>query len=290
MVQRGSVWRASAVADLWDSLLRGMPVGSFTVSQFQADTTAMVRAIGEKQAEVEAIRAGSVSLLDGQQRTLAICIGWPWKEEMDRRIWVDFGEEGGGGRPFRLRVTTRNQPFGFQPSDASRKLTRAESRLARARFDETHPGQKDVPSYELPLSETRPHGARHPLELCTLIRDFREVNQDARVWCERTLARLSMPLPDVCARPNHRRGAGGGGCPVLDRCARRFLEERPRSATQRRLTLPCQARHINPVAPCSKNALPVGCHPASGFCSPPCCCSFPRSPAPIRKRGSSVGS
>src|SRR4051812_26236620 len=43
MIQRGSVWKANAIADLWDSLLRGMPVGSLTVSRFETEKRAMIR-------------------------------------------------------------------------------------------------------------------------------------------------------------------------------------------------------------------------------------------------------
>lgn len=53
-VQRGFVWRPSQIENLWDSLLRGYPIGAFVFAPTDSST---------------------LELLDGQQRLTAICLG-----------------------------------------------------------------------------------------------------------------------------------------------------------------------------------------------------------------------
>ena len=54
-IQRGFVWKPSQIENLWDSILRGYPLGAFVFS-----------VNGDKALE----------LLDGQQRSTAICLGF----------------------------------------------------------------------------------------------------------------------------------------------------------------------------------------------------------------------
>jgi hypothetical protein len=142
---------------------------------------------------------GSLLLLDGQQRTLAMCIGWPWKgqKEMDKRIWVDFGKSALTGQPFQLRLTTQCHPFGFNPSDHS-KLSRHDRREARKKFDAEaeHCKLSAEPDYKLCLDETCPYGAIYPLELSGLIREWRDAAKDKDAWSEKVLMNLrKYPLP-----------------------------------------------------------------------------------------------
>ena len=142
MIQRGSVWQPHQIIDLWDSLLQGMPIGSMMVSELPEGTP--VRRPGKR--EREAIPAGGVALIDGHQRTLAMLVAWPGIEEMDRRIWVDFADEPPPGHLLRLRVTTKNQPFGFQRNEPSRKLLLNDRRAAREAFDCLHKAREAVES------------------------------------------------------------------------------------------------------------------------------------------------
>ena len=61
-LQRGLVWNAGQIEMLWDSLLRGFPVGSLVVCQ---------RILGQDDGDDESI---SHHLVDGQQRAHAACI------------------------------------------------------------------------------------------------------------------------------------------------------------------------------------------------------------------------
>jgi hypothetical protein len=126
LIQRGSVWNPAKIIDLWDSLLRGMPVGSFMVNSIPSGT--LLRLPG--QSKSSELMQEAIGLLDGQQRTMAMLVGWPKSLEMDRRVYVDFADEPGQEHLFRLRVTTKNHPFGFQPNSPSAKLSVDDRRRA----------------------------------------------------------------------------------------------------------------------------------------------------------------
>jgi uncharacterized protein with ParB-like and HNH nuclease domain len=49
LIQRGSVWKPNQIIDLWDTLLRGMPMGSLIFSQMPSGIN--VRRIGKKEME-----------------------------------------------------------------------------------------------------------------------------------------------------------------------------------------------------------------------------------------------
>lgn len=132
-IQRGFVWKPVQIAQLWDSLLRGMPIGSLMVSKLAAGQK--VTEVGVKNRATEAVTAPAIALLDGQQRTLAMLLGWEGGPESDHCVWVDLGEPGSGGSPFELRISTRTQPFGYQ-RDSHGKLSRHERREARKQYDE----------------------------------------------------------------------------------------------------------------------------------------------------------
>lgn len=134
MIQRGSVWKPQQIIDLWDSLLQGMPIGSMMVSELNAGM--MVRRPGKHESETVPA-GGALGLIDGHQRTLAMLIAWQRAEgvDMDRRVWVDFADEPLPGHGLRLRVTTKNQPFGFQRNGDSSKLSLNDRRQAREAFN-----------------------------------------------------------------------------------------------------------------------------------------------------------
>lgn len=188
VIQRGSVWSSDKVVTLWDSLLRAMPIGSFTVSSLKSG---LVRVLGGQRAEERTNPPpGSLALLDGQQRTLAMCIGWGGGAEMDRRVWVDFGQSGADGHRFCLRATTKFQPFGFSPENQSQRLPLWQRRTAREQFDShTHSQHEADSDHQLPLDQTRPYGALHPLELRGLIKRKR-MERNLETWTSQTIDQL----------------------------------------------------------------------------------------------------
>ena len=135
MIQRNFVWKPQQIIELWDSLLQGMPIGSMMATELPPDT--FVRKPGKH--EIERVPAGGgLGLIDGQQRTLAMLAAWPLLGQVknrDLRVWVDFADDPASGHLLRLRVTTKNQPFGFRRNEPSSKLSLDERRKAREAFD-----------------------------------------------------------------------------------------------------------------------------------------------------------
>ena len=56
-VQRGFVWKPYQIENLWDSLLRGYPIGSIVLTQAKIDENT------------------KFEIIDGQQRVTTICLG-----------------------------------------------------------------------------------------------------------------------------------------------------------------------------------------------------------------------
>ena len=70
-IQRGFVWKPKQVEDLWDSILRGFPIGSLLFSK-----------TGDK-----------LHLMDGQQRSTSIFLGYfnPYDTESPAKAWAIKG-------------------------------------------------------------------------------------------------------------------------------------------------------------------------------------------------------
>lgn len=177
LIQRGFVWKPKQIIDLWDTLLRGMPMGSLMYNLILPGVE--VREVGGKDL-IKAPESGAIGLIDGQQRTLAMLI--PWEkvgEKMDRRIWVDFFDKPSDEHLFRLYVTTKNQPFGFQKTSPSTRLSLDERTKARKKFEAQHRGI-DL-SQDFLFEMAKPYHAKFPLDLRILIECWRhQVNK--AIW------------------------------------------------------------------------------------------------------------
>lgn len=134
-VQRSAVWGPKQIVDLWDSALRGLPLGTlFVVEQHEERT---VRGTG-LDAKSEVVKVGGWDLLDGQQRTRALLLGLrgPLLEpgQQDKRcLWIDLEGES-RTHLFSLHLTSESQPFGYQPENGQ-KLPVADRRNARDRLN-----------------------------------------------------------------------------------------------------------------------------------------------------------
>lgn len=113
IIQRASVWKPNQIGGLWDSLLRSMPMGALMVYPLATDEP--VRAVGS----VETVDSGENQwgLLDGQQRTLAMKLGWSAEpDDAQQRLWIDLHPNQSDlveASRFRLWLTTLEHPFGF---------------------------------------------------------------------------------------------------------------------------------------------------------------------------------
>ena len=171
MIQRGFVWKPNQIIDLWDSLLQGMPIGTLMLSEMNAGSP-YIGLPGDNGDQTKAVRANQkhlLGLVDGQQRTLAMLIGWARPDQESLRLWVDFGDEPPPGHLVRLRVTTRNHPFGYRRDNPNARLTMDERRCAK----EAYQGKTDY--------QPHPNGARYSLtmDLADLLQAWKEKGTEA---------------------------------------------------------------------------------------------------------------
>ena len=114
-LQRGLVWKPRQMELLWDSMMRGFPVGSFILSD-AAD--------------------GTFYLLDGQQRYNAIATGFASSVTSHAMLWIDIHPNiaKNSTRTFLIKSTTMAHPWGFKNNDDCSPLSSAERRSALKEF------------------------------------------------------------------------------------------------------------------------------------------------------------
>ena len=129
-IQRGFVWKPFQIQELWDSLLRGMPIGAVMLQKINTSSNKFRKVSTssnyEELNEINNEKEGYF-LLDGQQRTLSMILGLIGSDT--HRLWIDFNETGLNNSKYRLRVTTKYQPFGYSP-DGRSKVSMNEKRDA----------------------------------------------------------------------------------------------------------------------------------------------------------------
>ncbi|OWV14245.1 DUF262 domain-containing protein [Fibrobacter sp. UWB5] len=147
-IQRGLVWKPWQIELLWDSILRGFPIGCFLLSE-NCD--------------------GTYDLMDGQQRFNAItCAFSPLKDDSQSELWIDIDPEvSETTRLFWIKVTTIAHPWGFENNDECKVLPASKRRNALEKFGKTphfniyHDNERD----NLTLSESFPYMAKAPVPL-----------------------------------------------------------------------------------------------------------------------------
>jgi len=174
-IQRGFVWRPKQVEDLWDSILRGYPIGSFLFSR-----------TGEK-----------LFLMDGQQRATSIFLGQfnPYNPSFETKAWSIKGElpvvwidlkpiQKPFSNKYLIRLTTRSHPWGYQSHYNNEKLTVSDRRNALKHFTKHQDNQGGYTTFK--NTTTFPYDASYPLPLSF----FFESNNSIQVLEK---ARLYLP-------------------------------------------------------------------------------------------------
>ena len=101
-IQRGLVWKSMQMELLWDSILRGFPIGSMLVLDKEGN--------------------GGGDILDGQQRANAIITGFNKDEILGEKkptniLWLDLNYNGSESdkerRKFGIRLTNASHPWGY---------------------------------------------------------------------------------------------------------------------------------------------------------------------------------
>lgn len=158
-LQRGFVWKSKQIEDLWDSILRGYPIGSFLFSS-----------TGKK-----------FFLMDGQQRATSIFLGfnnpytqnssieaWSIKGELPI-VWLDIApKEKPSSSKFFFRLTTKSHPWGYQAKNNQSRLSISNRRKALAVFQQ-HPNNKETNYTKFSNITTFPFESAYPIPLAFLI-------------------------------------------------------------------------------------------------------------------------
>lgn len=137
-IQRNSVWNVAQIERLWDSILRGYPIGSFLVSPRHKGNATRDFYNGK---QIKSTSDGFF-LLDGQQRTRALLLGF--KSNENARLWIDlkpnliFNNIELNDRKFLLRVLTNYQPWGMRNQNPAEKLYESQKYKARQELKLEH--------------------------------------------------------------------------------------------------------------------------------------------------------
>jgi hypothetical protein len=168
-LQRGLVWSPQQNELLWDSILRGFPIGAVVVTKHSKKLA--------KSNEREDLSI-THHLLDGQQRCNAIAMGFldPFAlhtpaagKKSESLLWLDLRPkfEPNSTRGFLVRATTTAHPWGYRKDDAASPLSIGDVRQALARV-----GLKaNDPKYQRPLpTDLSPYAADAPVPLSWLLK------------------------------------------------------------------------------------------------------------------------
>ena len=180
-LQRGSVWRPKQVELLWDSLMSGLPIGALLLSEFD-------RELGSRQLTVSGTpksdRLPTHHLIDGQQRALAIALGfldvWGCGDIGNCRyaLWVDLAKPKLDDRAFLFRMITSAHPWGYKKADPAERLSAVQCREALATYRAVYPRELlqhiEFRAGKIPLKYCWPHDAEAPVPVRFLLDAVRE--------------------------------------------------------------------------------------------------------------------
>ncbi len=140
-LQRGAVWKPQQIEMLWDSILRGFPIGSIVISKKIKDQKDKKPITSAKEIDEKTTH----HILDGQQRCNAIAWGFvdPWGESLsdDIVLWLDIKPEKRlekSSRKYLFRVTTKAHPWGFKHDERSSYLSTGEIHEAMKKIKTLH--------------------------------------------------------------------------------------------------------------------------------------------------------
>jgi len=176
-LQRSFVWKPSQVESLWDSLLRGFPIGAFLLSKSEDDQS---------------------FLMDGQQRATSIALGLynPWQNKDARfwsvsripTVWVDLApQQLTEQHRFVIRVLTPSHPWGYQRVNHNDPLSVSDKRKALELLKETA-GDGFESYLKVPATERFPYDANLPVPLIFLLK---AIFEHSTTW--------KSALADLCA-------------------------------------------------------------------------------------------
>lgn len=196
-LQRGLVWEPQQIEMLWDSLMRGFPVGALVLSQRIQEQNTKANSIA-KDANAEP----TYHILDGQQRCYAITLGFndPWSNQDDDQaiLWLDIdpgARLNNSVRKYLFRVTTKAHPWGFQHGDQSDRLPVSQIYAFLDKFgkkEENENGKRPLPKNSVPQD------AGLPVPMFLLLAHFKNDKLDWEAIA--TNSRLAGPIDNFADR------------------------------------------------------------------------------------------
>lgn len=168
-IQRDLVWAPKQIVMLWDSILRGFPIGSFIIVQ-NGD--------------------GKLQILDGQQRINAIAQGFGTyvcsneeqteKKEPDLVLWLDLDGKvkETETKLFPLMITTKSHPWGYDNNDECSKLSSEDRRNSLMKFYGNNVKCEMIYNIDISLYDTWPYKAKMPIPLHIILNHINEENEE----------------------------------------------------------------------------------------------------------------
>jgi Protein of unknown function DUF262 len=218
-LQRGSVWSTHKVEQLWDSLVRGFPIGCFILSEPRPHLLAKPFAPQINAHAPDRCTAAGHLLLDGQQRSTAIAVAFlnPWRNSehsnAEFALWVDLEPpENSVQSDHAFRLLTRSHPWGYQRQDAKERLSTSARRQAMQEFKDSAraAGQEGLvfrPGH-LPLAYAWPFDAHAPVPVSLIIEAIRSLpsgSDDIAIWNavhKNVTTTLGVKLDWIVVEPN----------------------------------------------------------------------------------------
>ena len=176
-MQRGAVWKPSQVELLWDSLVRGFPIGVCLLAPFDE-----ARGSQSFKFSTNGLTKPNHHLLDGQQRATAIALGFldVWTEQCKQEpgvLWVDLAKAPENTDAlFSFRIVTKSHPWGYQRSDPTKRIECSKMRVALETYHRDSPQLGNKRPAELPLTHVWPWDSIAPIPVSLLINAIQSSN------------------------------------------------------------------------------------------------------------------
>ncbi len=179
-IQRGFVWKPSQIENLWDSVFREFPMGSFLLTK----------------------TGKNLMLIDGQQRATSLALGYynPWEADVNRLgnvknlpvIWLDVSSMSiTENREYAFRVVTRSHPWGYQLINNNKVLSIPDRRASASQIKEIY---GEIMYTKLNPSQRLPYDAYLPIPLCFLLSAL-ESNPDSYINWKEDVALKCKAIP-----------------------------------------------------------------------------------------------
>jgi hypothetical protein len=196
-LQRGAVWSAYQVEQLWDSLIRGFPIGCLILSEPQPHLGTKPFPLQREAREEGADSSNGHGnlLLDGQQRSTAIAVAFldPWRNpehvNAEFALWVDLEPPQKSMQSnYVFRLLTLSHPWGYKRQNSAERLSTSARRDAMKEYEacacRSGPCGLVFRPGHLPLIHAWPYdaGAPVPVILIDAIRSSPANADDATIW------------------------------------------------------------------------------------------------------------